>query len=53
MIRYQNRNLLIDSFQKNLIVAEIGVFKGDFSKMMLDLMQPKELHLIDIFERMM
>ena len=53
MIRYSNRNLLIDSFQKNLIVAEIGVFKGDFSKIMLNLMKPKELHLIDIFEGMM
>jgi hypothetical protein len=38
---------------KNLVVCEIGVFKGDFSKIMLDILSPKELHLIDTFNGMM
>lgn len=45
----KNRNDLLDYFEKDLIVAEIGVFKGDFSKIILEKIQPKELHLIDIF----
>ncbi len=32
---------------KNAICAEIGVWKGDFSQMILDRTNPKELHLID------
>ena len=27
-----NRNDLLNIFEKNLIVAEIGIFKGEFSK---------------------
>lgn len=45
----KNRNDLLDFFKKNTIVAEIGVFKGDFSKIILDKLNPKELHLIDLF----
>lgn len=38
---------------KNLKIAEIGVFKGEFSKFIFDEIDPKELHLIDIFEGQM
>ena len=48
-----NRNELIKTLNKNLIVCEIGVFKGEFSKYLLDNLEPKELHLIDIFEGQM
>jgi hypothetical protein len=48
----ENRNDLLDLFNKNLIIAEIGVFKGDFSKIIYEKMSPKELHLIDIFSGM-
>ena len=49
----ENRNLLFKQFDKNLIIAEIGVFKGEFSKFLFNNLNPKELHLIDIFEGMM
>jgi hypothetical protein len=41
------RETLIASLPKNGIVAEIGVDNGDFSKKILELSEPKELHLID------
>lgn len=49
----ENRNDLLNTMDKNLVVCEIGVFKGDFSKIMLDILSPKELHLIDTFNGMM
>lgn len=49
----ENRDLLLKIFPKNLIVAEIGVFKGEFSKKIYEVLSPKELHLIDIFEGQM
>lgn len=45
----ENRNDLIKLFNKNLVIAEIGVFKGEFSKFLFEENQPNELHLIDIF----
>jgi hypothetical protein len=53
MKKIKDRNLLISEFQKNLKIAEIGVFKGEFSKFIFDKIDPKELHLIDIFEGQM
>jgi hypothetical protein len=35
---------------KNAVCAEIGVWKGDFSKLILDVTSPKKLHLIDPWE---
>ena len=32
-----------------LVIGEIGVFKGDFSKIIFKINRPKELHLFDIF----
>jgi len=49
----ETRNDLLKTMDKNLVVCEIGVFKGDFSKIMLDILSPKELHLIDTFNGMM
>lgn len=49
MLYYETRNDLLYFFQKGLTVAEVGVFKGDFSKIIKDVLQPKELHLIDLF----
>jgi hypothetical protein len=45
----ENRNDLLKKFNKNLKIAEIGVFKGEFSKIIFEELQPNELHLIDIF----
>jgi hypothetical protein len=47
---YETRNELMKSFQKNLKICEVGVFKGDFSDFIYSNLKPKELHLIDIFK---
>lgn len=41
------RIFLLKMFQKNTIGAEIGVWKGEFSKKILRIVKPKEFHLID------
>jgi O-methyltransferase len=47
---YETRNDLFKIFDKNLIIAELGVFKGEFSKFLYEELNPKELYLVDIFE---
>jgi len=42
-----NREDLLRMLPKNGIVAEIGVYKGDFSKKILNITTPQKLHLID------
>jgi hypothetical protein len=49
MIFFENRDSLIESLDKNLIIAEVGVFKGDFGKKIFICNDPKKLYLIDIF----
>ena len=44
-----NRNSLIAEFCKKAVVAEFGVAKGDFSKVILKKTHPLKLHLIDIW----
>ena len=43
-----HRDQIFDNFPKNLRIAEVGVLKGDFSKIILQKAQPVELHLIDM-----
>jgi len=43
-----SRNFLLKSLPKNSICAEIGIFKGDFTKQILKTVKPNLLHLIDI-----
>jgi hypothetical protein len=50
---FETRNDFIKNLDKNLIVCEIGVFKGEFSKIINDSILPKELHLVDPFDGMM
>lgn len=45
-----NRDALLDLLPKGGIVAEAGVFKGDFSQLILEKTAPKQLHLIDLWE---
>lgn len=48
---YENRNLMVaDIIPKNGVYCEIGVFKGDFSKYLIETLEPKLFHMIDIFE---
>jgi O-methyltransferase len=49
-MQYNTRIDLIDNLiTKNGIYAEIGIFKGDFSQVILDKLNPKKLVLIDLF----
>jgi len=41
------RYFLLDTLPKNGVAAEIGVYKGDFSKKIIDRTNPKKLYLID------
>jgi hypothetical protein len=50
---FKNRTEMIKSLPKNMKVAELGVFKGDFSKELFEIMLPSNLYLIDIFNGIM
>lgn len=41
------RDRLLSQMPKGAVVAEIGVWEGNFSQRILDLCEPRELHLID------
>jgi hypothetical protein len=47
---FTTRNEMLKSFPKNQIIAELGVFKGEFSKIIYEVCEPKELLLVDLFE---
>jgi len=47
---FDTRNQLLYSWPANSIIAEVGVFRGEFSKLIHQRTRPKELHLIDLFE---
>lgn len=42
-----NRNELLKLLPKNSVVAELGVDTGDFSNSILEITNPKKLHLVD------
>ncbi|MCB8999471.1 MAG: class I SAM-dependent methyltransferase [Bacteroidales bacterium] len=42
-----NREELLKNLPKNGIVAELGVDKGEFSKLIFDITSPSKLHLVD------
>jgi hypothetical protein len=50
MITYETRNDLIDTLPKDLVVAELGVFRGEFSNEIYNRMHPSHLYLVDIWE---
>ncbi|MBE9594452.1 MAG: class I SAM-dependent methyltransferase [Proteobacteria bacterium] len=41
------RDFLLEAMLKDSVCAEIGVHQGKFSRMILDIVRPKKLHLID------
>ena len=45
----KNRKDFLNNFPKQGIGVEIGVFKGEFSKDLVEITQPKRLHLIDLW----
>lgn len=44
-----SRNELLDFLPKGMVIAELGVFKGEFSDLILEKTDPSELFLIDLF----
>lgn len=53
MKQFETRDDLIRSLRSDMVVCEIGVFKGEFSKYIYENIKPKELHMIDLFDGMM
>lgn len=45
-----DRHLLLEQMPKNAVVAEIGVDRGRFAERIYEVTQPKQLHLIDLFQ---
>jgi len=51
MIIFENRKTMISHLvPKNSIIAEIGIFKGEFSSFLYETLTPKKFILIDLFE---
>lgn len=50
MIKIENRNQLLSYVPKNIKFAELGVFNGEYSKIIKDIINPSELYLVDLFE---
>lgn len=44
---YETRDIMLSDLPKNKIVAELGVFKGDFSKIIYNTITPSLMILID------
>jgi len=47
---FDNRNEMLTTLPEGLIIAEIGIFKGEFAKIILDTCKPSQLILIDPWE---
>lgn len=45
----ESREALLRQLPKNKVVAELGVNKGEFSQMILEINQPAKFHLIDLW----
>jgi len=45
----KTRTDLLHLLPKNAVIAEIGVFKGEFSKEILEICEPSLLYLVDLF----
>lgn len=43
------RDNLLDLLPKKIKIAELGVFRGEFSEIILNKLEPSELFLVDIF----
>jgi hypothetical protein len=50
VIIFETREDLMKTLPKEMKIAEVGVFKGEFSKFIFENLNPSELLLIDIFE---
>ncbi len=50
LLAFIPREKLLHLLPKGGVVAEIGTFRGDFSKVILDIVEPERLHLIDLWD---
>lgn len=46
-MKFEHRLFLLEEMPKNSVCAEIGIFEGTFSKKIMDICEPRLLHLID------
>ena len=49
MIHNKTRNELLNCVTKNCKFLELGVFRGEFAKEILQIVEPRELYLVDIW----
>ena len=47
---FENRIELLNYLNKNLTIAELGVFEGEFSKEIHNICSPNKLYLVDLFD---
>jgi len=47
---FSTRTDILHYLPKNLIIAELGVFEGTFSKKIYNICSPSKLYLVDVFE---
>ena len=45
-----NREAMLKLMPKNSVVAELGVFDGEFSSQIISITRPQKLHLIDVWD---
>lgn len=50
MLNFKTRNDILLHFPKGMCIAELGVFKGDFSKIIYDTCKPSKLYLVDLYD---
>lgn len=48
--KLKHRRALLAAMPHDSVCAEVGVWKGDFTKLILEVAKPRELHLIDPWE---
>jgi hypothetical protein len=46
---FKTRNEMFNTFSKDVVIAELGVFEGEFSKDIYEICKPKQLYLVDLF----
>ena len=50
MLNFKTRNDMLLFFPKGMCVAELGVFTGEFSKIIHDTCKPSKLYLVDLYD---
>lgn len=50
MQKFNTRNEMLENLPNGLIMVELGVFEGEFSKEIYKICKPSKLYLVDLFE---